>query len=200
MSRRSSQRYRCADNHRRQQLQSAQLAQSTARHGWAQIGSRFPVAHRSNLPAVMLDDRDQSLRHRKTEEERAKLFPLSNGGRIGDSLSNSARSLPLRPPVGPILLNKRRLVTGQAPVLGGEAHIENFSPSLSSHPDPSAREPFQILQGLSWHQGVSGRFFPPGLFLGRVGRSHLSLLPERFDTSNSVHLPCGRPAVLANIS
>lgn len=86
----------------------------------------------------MLDDRDQkSAIHRKTEEERAKviLFYYSPPGTAVEMTAESeilwpiprgvAFSPPPPPPVGrPILLNKRRLVTGQSLVSGGEgAHI-----------------------------------------------------------------------------
>lgn len=70
-----------------------------------QIWSRFPVVHRSNMPGVMLDDRDERLRvhtERKRSAERTRLISFSpdrgrNGGRIGDSLNSSARPLSLRP-------------------------------------------------------------------------------------------------------
>lgn len=100
-------------------------------------------------------------------------------------------------------------MTGQAPVSGGEgAHIASvFFFFLSSDGLCKRAVSDAARAGLPGKPGamdvwsfLSARPFPFLFFaweLQDVGRSHLSLLPERFDTSNSVHLPCGRPAVLA---
>lgn len=126
--------------------------------------------------AIKVCDTQQE-QERKTVEERAREIISSpllsrdrgrNGGRIGDSLSISARGRFLsapRPPVGFHLVEQKRNYDWSSPRSRVERPtVRAFWPSscFNVPSDPSAREPFQILQGLAWHPGLYGRFFPPG--------------------------------------